>query len=405
MNALLLSVLNVLALRRRLAGQVVLIALAVGLCTSAFGVADNAASASNHGILESVANRSISVDRTIDRQGAPILSDTAVTGFRNLAGVASVEPRTQVSFGYKGPQVPGVLLYATSVRPSLSPPITAGIRAAVFPLASREIVLPSRADGTDLSVLLGKRITVQTITKTGNATGTGTSDSVTVVALFDPTWQIDGPAAAYLDQRSVIRWSALVAGVPEIRYTSEIGYDAVTVVATTSQGVPHLLDAIQAEGFGAVALQQQLKALPALLGLVRAASRALLVVLALIALVGTLTVTGALVRQRTGEIGILKATGFSNGSVFTTFVAEAVLTAVVAVGGGLVLGVLGAWLLGTLLRRSPELREYLGGGLPLPNALTVLLISAVTLAVVALGALLPSGRAARMDPLTAMRHW
>jgi putative ABC transport system permease protein len=131
----------------------------------------------------------------------------------------------------------------------------------------------------------------------------------------------------------------------------------------------------------------------------------LLVVLALLALVGTLTVTGALVRQRTGEIGILKATGFSNASVFTTFVAEAVLTAVVAVGGGLVLGVLGAWSLGTLLRQSPELREYLAGGVPLPNALTVLLISAITLAVVALGALLPSGRAARMDPLTAMRHW
>jgi putative ABC transport system permease protein len=203
----------------------------------------------------------------------------------------------------------------------------------------------------------------------------------------------------------VIRWSALVAGVPESRYTSDIGYDTVTVVAATPEGVPQLLDAIQADGFGAVALQQQLKALPRMLGLVRAASRALLVVLALIALVGTLTITGALVRQRTGEIGIVKATGFSNVSVFTTFVAEAVLTAVVAVGAGLVLGVLGAWLLGTLLRRNPELSEYLSGGLPLPNGPTVLLISSVTLAVVVLGALLPSGRAARMDPLTAMRDW
>jgi putative ABC transport system permease protein len=405
MNALIISVMNVFALRRRLAGQVVLIALSVGLCTTAFGVADSADSASNQGILESLANRSISVDRTSDRQGAPILSDAAVTKFRNLAGVESVEPRTQVSFGYKGPQVPGVLLYGTSVRPSLLPPITASTRPAVFPLASREMVVPARADGTDLSVLLGKRITVQTITKTGNGTGTGTSDTVTVVGLFDPKWQIDGPAAAYLDQSSVIRWSALVAGVPESRYTVEIGYDAVTVVAATSEGVPHLLDAIQAEGFGAVALQQQLRALPGLLGLVRAASRALLVVLALIALVGTLTVTGALVRQRTGEIGILKATGFSNGSVFTTFVAEAILTAVVAVVAGLVLGVFGAWLLSTLLRRSPELSEYLSGGLPLPSAPAVLLISFVTLAVVALGALMPSGRAARMDPLTAMRDW
>jgi putative ABC transport system permease protein len=405
MNALIISVLNVFALRRRLAGQVVIIALSVGLCTTAFGVADNTNSASNQGILESVANRSISVDRTIDRQGAPILSDMALAKFRSLAGAESVEPSMQVSFGYKGPQVPGVLLYATSVRPSLLPPITAGTRPAVFPLASREIVVPASAGGSDLSVLLGKRITVQTITKIGNGTGTGTSDKVTVVGLFDPKWQIDGPAAAYLDQSSVIRWSAQVAGVPESRYASEIGYDTVTVVAATPEGVPQLLDAIQADGFGAVALQQQLKALPRMLGLVRAASRALLVVLALIALVGTLTVTGALVRQRTGEIGILKATGFSNLSVFTTFVAEAVLTAVVAVGAGLVLGVLGAWLLGTLLRRNPELSEYLSGGLPLPNGPTVLLIGFVTLAVVVLGALLPSGRAARMDPLTAMRDW
>jgi putative ABC transport system permease protein len=96
----------------------------------------------------------------------------AVAKFRSLAGVKSVEPRTQVSFGYKGPQVPGVLLYATSVRPSLLPPITAGTRPAVFPLASREIVVPASAGGSDLSVLLGKRITVQTITKIGNGTGT-----------------------------------------------------------------------------------------------------------------------------------------------------------------------------------------------------------------------------------------
>jgi ABC-type antimicrobial peptide transport system permease subunit len=50
------------------------------------------------------------------------------------------------------------------------------------------------------------------------------------------------------------------------------------------------------------------------------------------------------------------------------------------------------------------LSEYISGALPnAPNAPTVLLISSVTLAVVVLGALMPSGRAARMDPLTAMR--
>ncbi|MDQ1732654.1 MAG: putative transport system permease protein [Pseudonocardiales bacterium] len=405
MRALSIAALNVFTLRRRLLGQVVLITLSVALCTTAFGVADNAESVSNRGILESVANRSITVDRTIDRQGAPILSDSAVTRFRNLAGVQSVEPSTKVSFGYKGAGVAGVLLYATSARPSLLPPITDSTRSAVFPLASREVVLPAIAEGSDLSALLGKRLTVQTVSQTGASNGIGSSDTVTVVGLFDPKWQIDGPAAAYLDQASVIRWSALAAGVPQSRYTSQIGYNAVTVVAATSQEVPRLLGVIQSEGFSAMALQQQLKALPALLGLVRTASRALLVVLALVALVGTLTVSGALVRQRTREIGILKATGFSNRSIFTTFVAEAMLTATVAVMTGLVLGAFGAWLLRMLLRRSADLSDYLGSGWPFPNASTVLLISAVSLAVVALGALLPSGRAARMDPLTAMRDW
>lgn len=405
MNALLLALTNVRALRRRLVGQFVLVALAVGLCLTSFGIADNAGAASDQGLLESIANRSVTVDALTGRENAPVLSAAVVRDLAKLPGVASVEPRAQVSFGYKGPQVPGVLLYGTTVRPSLLPPVVASTRANVFPLGSHEAVLPKVADGTDLSVVLGKRIEVQTITRTGQTSGAGSADTVTVVGLFDPKWQIDGPGAAYLDEQTVIRWAALSEGVPAERYTSVIGYTTVSVVAALSRDVPKLLTAIQAKGFGAASLQQQLQALPPVLSLIRGASKALLVVLGLIALVATLALTGALVRQRTREIGILKATGFTNRSLFTTFVAEAVLTACAAVAVGVTLGIGGSWALASVLRRSSDLSDYLPTGVTLPSTSTVAVVAAVTLGVVAVGALLPASRAGRMDPLAAMRDW
>ncbi|WP_232248064.1 ABC transporter permease [Streptacidiphilus rugosus] len=380
-------------------------ALAVGLCVTALAVSSSAGQAAHDRVQEGAANRSITVDRLMDRPDTKLLGDAALSELSHLPHVSSVEPRAQVAFGYKDATVPGVLLYATTVRPSLLPPVVHSIRPVLFPLHTGEVVLPAHSQGSDLSPLLGKRITVSVNRRTGTNGGTGQTDSVTVVGLFDSSWQIDGPSAAYADSATVIHWAAGLEGVAVNQYTSVVGYDQVTLVADSAAHVPTLLAAVQQRGYAATALQQELTALPGVLDLIRSAGRMLVAVLGVIALVGAFVVSGAVTRQRVREIGILKAVGFRNRSVLVMLLTEMAGVALLGAAVGAVLGIGGAAGSTAALRGDPELAPYLPNSVPLPGLGLLCGLLLLTAAVTVVGAWLPSRRAARLAPSEAISEW
>jgi putative ABC transport system permease protein len=240
-TAIALSAANVRSMWRRFIGLTALIAIAVALCATAFAVSGSAERAAHDRVQEGSANRTITVDRWAERADSKPLGDAALRQLVVLPHVLSLQPRAQVSFGYKDAQVPGVLLYATTVRPALTPPVTRSLRDKLFPLNEREIILPSAAQGSDLTPLLGKTITVQTTRAVANGQGTGADDSVRVVGLFDRSWQLDGPDTAYADDATVIRWAAARAGVTPEQFTNSIGYDRISVVVDAAQNVPDVL--------------------------------------------------------------------------------------------------------------------------------------------------------------------
>jgi putative ABC transport system permease protein len=267
------------------------------------------------------------------------------------------------------------------------------------------VVLPQRSQGNDLGSLLGKRITVSTNSRTGTNSGTGRTAQITVVGLFDPGWQIDGPSAAYADNGTVISWAAALEGVGTDQFTSLIGYDQVTLVADSAAQVPGLLAAVQQRGYAATALQQQLTALPGVLDLINSASRVLIGVLGVIALVGAFVVSGAVTRQRVREIGILKAVGFRNRSVLLMLVAEMAGVALLGAAIGVVLGIAGAAAATAALRGNPDLAPYLPDSLPLPGTGLLGGLLLLTAAVAVIGAWMPSRRAARLAPSEAISEW
>ncbi|MFG2848197.1 FtsX-like permease family protein [Kitasatospora sp. NPDC048296] len=405
MNPYALALANVRSLWRRFVGLATLLTVSVAVCVTAFAVSGRAEEAARSHVQEGTANRSITVDRPADRTDAKLLGDAALRELSALPHAASVEPRAQVSFGYKDDRVPGVLLYATTVRPSLLPPVVKSVRPDLFPLHSGEIVLPNRAQGSDLAPLLDSRITVETTRGTADGQGVGAEAEVRVVGVFDPGWQLDGPDAAYADDATVLRWSAAKAGVPEPTFTSTVGYDRITVVTDTAQHVPAVLQSIQAAGYGASSLQQELTALPGVLSLIRTAGQVLLVVLGLVALLGTLVVTGALSRQRVREVGILKAVGFKNRTILTVLICEAGAVSTVGAAAGAALGTAGAAAAAAALRGRPGLAPYLPSGLPLPSAGVLAGLLLLTVCVALLGAWAPARRAARMAPSDAIKEW
>ncbi|POX39033.1 ABC transporter permease [Streptomyces sp. Ru73] len=406
MSLLRLALSNVLALRRRLYGLITLVTVAAAVCLASLGIADRAQGAADNGVRESYANRSIKIDRSDgDRPDAKPLTDRAERRLRALPGVQSVQHRAQASFGLKDDRVDGVLLYATTHRASLAPPVLDSVRSHLFPLRPGEVVLPATAQGENLAPELGRKITVETTRYIAQGQGTGASDTVRVVGLYDPAWQLDGPDVAYADDATVVRWAAAKAGMAAESYPSTVGYDQLTVVAESSGKVADVQHRIQRLGYPATTLRQELSALPGVLELIRTVGRVLVVVLGLLSFAGAATVTGALARQRSREIGILKAVGFRTRSVLTLLVLETALAGAVAAVLGTVLGAALSGAGAAALRSRTDTAAYVEGAVLLPGpGMSLLLLGALVVVVVA-GALLPARRAAALPPTDAMKDW
>lgn len=117
------------------------------------------------------------------------------------------------------------------------------------------------------------------------------------------------------------------------------------------------------------------------------------VVALLLAAVGIYGLASYSVEQRVGELGIRKALGGGTGDIVGMVVREGAALA----GAGVALGVVGALALGRFL-------ESMLFGVEPTDAATFAFLSLAVLAVSGLAVLLPALRAARLDPMVALRE-
>ena len=124
------------------------------------------------------------------------------------------------------------------------------------------------------------------------------------------------------------------------------------------------------------------------------------------------------VRERTHEIGVLKAIGFSNWNIMSQFMFEGVLMSLMAGVVGVAIGIIGAPILSSLLLpstnssagRVPSIQTFVPG-LSLPSTVTatlnpplILLAFGVAVLLGALGSLYPAWRASRTSPMEALKY-
>ena len=116
------------------------------------------------------------------------------------------------------------------------------------------------------------------------------------------------------------------------------------------------------------------------------------------------------VRERTKEIGTLKAIGFSNMTVMSQFMLEGVLLSILAGIVGIAIGYFAAPSLVSLLQLTPVSSSLGFGGVEASSSAVsispelILIVFGVSVTLGALGSLYPAWRAAKIRPAEAMRY-
>lgn len=147
------------------------------------------------------------------------------------------------------------------------------------------------------------------------------------------------------------------------------------------------------EDFTVTTQQQMLDTLGSVLGVLTFAVAALGSISLLVGAVGIFTIMTIAVRERTAEVGLLRALGADRRQVLALFLAEAVVLSLLGGLAGLVFGAGVAWLLGEAVRQLPVSFSTPFMGLALGLSVVIGLVAGI----------LPAMSASKLDPVEALR--
>ncbi|MFJ9666670.1 FtsX-like permease family protein [Streptomyces sp. NPDC101219] len=384
---------------RSLRRSVPMLTVLAALVTLSGGVAGGAAGAVERDVLASGGLTQIELSSFEGDASVRPLTTAALREAERVAGVRQVV--ADYSSVLYAEEEGTYDLTSRTLTPGDDVPVIEG--AVPEELGPKDVVLPATAQGTDFAPLFGRTVAFGHTRATGDGSGTTAVIKLRVVALYDPSWQADGPDVAYLSEDTAASLAAARAGQDREGFRKKEGARSAVVVVEHQRRVAEVADALRAEGFSASPVSDRVRRLPGLFGAADLAVRVGLALLALAA-VGLGAVRAAdSARARLGQFAVLRILGTGRPELRRILLGEALLSGGVA-------GVVGA-VAGTAL--SVALAGPLSGVLGLPISLadalpgplwvgSALVLPAVGLAA---GTLLGSREVLRRDPyLTARAH-
>ena len=180
----------------------------------------------------------------------------------------------------------------------------------------------------------------------------------------------------------------------ESLFEIDLMYAEDTPVEKVVEGIRETLTARHGRDDVTITTQQQmLDVLGKVLDVLTFAVAAIGGISLLVGAIGIVTIMTIAINERTNEIGLLRALGAKQSQVLGLFLGEAIVLAAIGGLSGLLLGGGIAWLLHALLPALPV-------HVPVPY---VVLAEAIAVVIGLIAGVVPAQRAARMDPVEALR--
>ncbi len=213
-----------------------------------------------------------------------------------------------------------------------------------------------------------------------------------VIGIMEPKGQILG-----FDMDDTVYLPAVRAldlfnreGLMEIDILYREGNKASEVVAAIRRVLLHRHGQ---EDFTITTQQQMLDVLGSVLGMLTAAVGALGGISLLVGSVGIFTVMTIAVRERTGEIGLLRALGATRQHILLLFLLEGIVLAGIGGTAGLLLGFCLGWLIHAFVPLLPVHTPWT----------FVILAELLSMTIGIIAGIMPARQAALLDPLEALR--
>jgi putative ABC transport system permease protein len=327
-----------------------------------------------------------------------------VTALQAIPGVERVDYLVNVSARYIQPETSGKI-YTVSVSG------VAGYEAAIRPLFQGDTF----KDGdTGVALIAYNYLEAFGWPDDGSAVGrtitinVGTQNAYTLESR-DYTFTVAGvidkqvsSAEVLIPQADAIEMARYYQGNPQRYSEAQPGF-FLQLKADTAEQVPAIAQAVKDMGFSATTPEDILAQINSVFGVIQVGLSAFGVIALIVAAIGIINTLLMAIHERTREIGVMKAVGATRGNIRWLFTTE-----------GATLGFLGGAIGGGLALLAGQALNFIGARTFLSDfpgfeltAFPVWLIPGVillTTAVSLLAGLYPAGRAARLDPVEALRY-
>ena len=332
--------------------------------------------------------------------GNPVISDHDIEILKNLKGVKELKPWVEPQFDYiQGVNGDRFTFAAQEHLPSMTQPLKAGTYPSNNSNQHEVLINDDYVEALGFKKpkdAIGTKLTLAATT----AEGVQKEILATIVGVQEKNILLTNGAASVNRSLNEEVIAINQEGVPEGIIE---GYVAAAVIVEDEKKVDKIKDEINdLGGYNAMTLEDQLETARTILNAVTSALVLFGVIALIAATFGIVNTLFMSVQERTREIGLMKALGLSRGKVFSIFAWEAILIGFF----GAVFGLLAAMGLGTVINALAEetfLADLPGMTLVQFTVVPSLLIIGLIMLIAFVAGALPARRAAKMDPINALR--